>query len=293
MRAQDETRTRDPFLTMEVLYQLSYLGVDTTAPARAAGVDLRGSSSTVEGAGDGEGGRFVELALEADHHVAVLDDEGVGGEARVVAVEGEVGVRLVEEGVEAFDPDRELAAEAEAFDPGAGRHHLAVVARRGLAFQLVDQEADAGQARAGQAGLGRVGEVERAAEDRGVEEDAIGALDSAREERVEDEAATGGGEGGRAAELPARLRPHVLRQLRDTLDRLAAQAEEFEHRVARRRHRRDGAGGEEQGGEEDQPDKAQARHRPPAERSRPYAAVSLHARAPTRSASPRPAGRSS
>ena len=24
--AQDETRTRDPFLTMEVLYQLSYLG---------------------------------------------------------------------------------------------------------------------------------------------------------------------------------------------------------------------------------------------------------------------------
>src|SRR6185312_11447551 len=257
MRAQDETRTRDPFLTMEVLYQLSYLGVDTTAPARAAGVDLRGSSSTVEGAGDGEGGRFVELALEADHHVAVLDDEGVGGEARVVAVEGEVGVRLVEEGVEAFDPDRELAAEAEAFDPGAGRHHLAVVARRGLAFQLVDQEADAGQARAGQAGLGRVGEVER------------------------------------AAELPARLRPHVLRQLRDTLDRLAAQAEEFEHRVARRRHRRDGAGGEEQGGEEDQPDKAQARHRPPAERSRPYAAVSLHARAPTRSASPRPAGRSS
>ena len=27
--AQDETRTRDPFLTMEVLYQLSYLGVPT------------------------------------------------------------------------------------------------------------------------------------------------------------------------------------------------------------------------------------------------------------------------
>ena len=26
MKAQDETRTRDPFLTMEVLYQLSYLG---------------------------------------------------------------------------------------------------------------------------------------------------------------------------------------------------------------------------------------------------------------------------
>jgi hypothetical protein len=25
-KAQDETRTRDPFLTMEVLYQLSYLG---------------------------------------------------------------------------------------------------------------------------------------------------------------------------------------------------------------------------------------------------------------------------
>ena len=33
--AQDETRTRDPFLTMEVLYQLSYLGAEPDGTRRA------------------------------------------------------------------------------------------------------------------------------------------------------------------------------------------------------------------------------------------------------------------
>src|SRR6187402_2618771 len=114
--ARNETRTRDPFLTMEVLYQLSYPGESASLRSRA----LRRILDGARGSAPPPWHRHRQLphALDlAQHH----------GRSQRLA-EG-LSLRAGRGEDPALGPERHLSGEDDAallhLDPGADRDHLA------------------------------------------------------------------------------------------------------------------------------------------------------------------------